>query len=206
MGHASTPEFQTFHALRIKGFATVDTLVEMTTQPKSEVEAQLGSFAESSQVQFRENRGLWQLTPDGRAAHTDLLAADLAGIEAAQVLGAHYEPFVEINVGFKELCSEWQLREGAPNDHSDAEYDAGVVARLAELNAAAQPVVAAMGVEIDRLSPYAPRLEATLTRVQAGESSMFTGVMCGSFHDVWMELHEDLILTQGIDRAAEGSF
>jgi hypothetical protein len=39
-----------------------------------------------------------------------------------------------------------------------------------------------------------------------GANNMFTGVMCGSFHDVWMELHEDLILTQGIDRAAEGSF
>jgi hypothetical protein len=35
---------------------------------------------------------------------------------------------------------------------------------------------------------------------------LFTGVMCGSFHDIWMELHEDLILTQGIDRATEGSF
>jgi hypothetical protein len=30
--------------------------------------------------------------------------------------------------------------------------------------------------------------------------------MCGSYHDVWMELHEDLIITQRIDRAAEGSF
>ena len=29
--------------------------------------------------------------------------------------------------------------------------------------------------------------------------------MCGSDHDVWMELHEDLILTQGIGRAEEGS-
>ena len=26
---------------------------------------------------------------------------------------------------------------------------------------------------------------------------MFTGVMCGSYHDVWMELHEDLILIPG---------
>ena len=29
--------------------------------------------------------------------------------------------------------------------------------------------------------------------------------LSGSYHDVWMELHEDLILTQGIDRAEEGS-
>ena len=34
----------------------------------------------------------------------------------------------------------------------------------------------------------------------------FTGVMSESFHDIWMELHEDLILMQKIDRASEGSF
>jgi hypothetical protein len=51
-----------------------------------------------------------------------------------------------------------------------------------------------------------PRLESTCKLVVGGTNNMFTGVMCGSFHDVWMELHEDLILTQGIDRAAEGSF
>jgi hypothetical protein len=27
--------------------------------------------------------------------------------------------------------------------------------------------------------------------------------MCESFHDVWMELHEDLITLQGIDRSLE---
>jgi len=59
---------------------------------------------------------------------------------------------------------------------------------------------------LGRLAPYAPRLDATCRLVQDGQQNMFTGVMCGSFHDVWMELHEDLILTQGIDRSAEGSF
>jgi hypothetical protein len=57
-----------------------------------------------------------------------------------------------------------------------------------------------------RLEPYAPRLDHVVHRVDAGETNLFTGVMCGSYHDVWMELHEDLILTQGIDRASEGSF
>ena len=68
------------------------------------------------------------------------------------------------------------------------------------------PVVAALGAALSRLQPYAPRLETVCQRVTGGETNMFTGVMCGSDHDVWMELHEDLILTQGIDRMAEGSF
>lgn len=206
MVHSSTPQFQTFHALRIKGFANVETLVEMTAIAADDVEAALASFAEAGQVQFRENRGLWQLTADGRTAHVAQLAADIDGLDVAAVLGVHYEPFIACNTEFKELCGAWQMRGDAPNDHSDAAYDAEVVGRLADLHARAHPIVAAMGTAVARMAPYADRLESVLAKVQAGETKMFTGVMCGSYHDVWMELHEDLILTQGIDRAAEGSF
>ncbi len=205
MAHSSTPAFRTFHALRIKGFAAVDTLVEMTALQVGEVEANLATMLEAEQAQFREARGLWQLTPDGRAAYPGLLAADLAGVDPA-VLAPSYETFLAINSSFKELCGDWQLRDGDVNDHSDAAYDADVIDRLGALDAAAQPVVAALGAVLERLEPYAPRLAQSLARLHAGETNMFTGVMCGSYHDAWMELHEDLILTQGIDRSAEGSF
>jgi hypothetical protein len=104
------------------------------------------------------------------------------------------------------LCGDWQLRDGAPNDHSDSAYDAAVVKRLVDLHGEAAPVVTAMSGILDRLGTYVPRLASTCDAVVSGQNNMFTGVMCGSFHDVWMELHEDLILSQGIDRAQEGSF
>ncbi len=206
MAHPSTPQFQTFHALRIKGFAAVDTLVEMTTLSADDVELALTRLADNGYTQFRENRGLWQLTADGRAAHTEHLTADLAGLDVASTLGVPYESFLATNSQFKQLCGDWQLRNGEPNDHSDESYDSSVVERLAVLHAEALPAVALMGDGIARMSPYATRLVDVLAKVQAGETKMFTGVMCGSYHDVWMELHEDLILTQGIDRSAEGSF
>jgi len=205
MANNSTPDFCTFHALRIKGFATADTLVEMTAQDLVAVETHLGALADSGNAQFREARSLWQLTPDGRAAYPAALSADLDGAEL-DALDALYERFLAINSEFKELCGAWQLRDGEVNDHSDASYDSEVIARLAALDAQAQPVVIEMGSILGRLAPYAPRLTSTLGRLQAGEANMFTGVMCGSYHDAWMELHEDLILTQGIDRSAEGSF
>jgi len=59
---------------------------------------------------------------------------------------------------------------------------------------------------MERYSPYGERLGDALGKVQSGDHHLFTGVMCNSYHDVWMELHEDLILTLGIDRAKEGSF
>lgn len=205
MAHTSTPEFRTFHALRIKGFATVDTLTEMTAQPTEAVEGHLAALAEDGQAQFREARSLWQLTPDGRLAHAAALSADLDGVDLSP-LGPHYEQFLAINGDFKELCGAWQLRNGEVNDHSDAGYDSEVIAQLAVLDERARPVVTAMGGVVDRFASYTPRLVDTLARLQGGEANMFTGVMCGSYHDAWMELHEDLILTQGIDRSAEGSF
>lgn len=155
---------------------------------------------------FREKRSLWQLTPEGRAAHVDALAADVGDLDLSEALGATYPAFVEVNVAFKELCGAWQLRGEEPNDHSDSAYDADVIMRLGAMHDQARPLVADMGDRIDRFAPYAGRLDAVLARLQAGETNMFTGVMCNSYHDVWMELHEDLILTQGISREAEGSF
>lgn len=205
MAHSSTPAFRTFHALRIKGFATVDTLIELTALQARDVEGYLASMLEAQQAHFREARGLWQLTQDGRAAYPGLLADDLVGVDHT-LLAPSYATFLAINGSFKELCGDWQLRDSDVNDHSDAAYDADVIDRLAALDAAAQPVVATLGGVLERLEPYAPRLARSLARLQQGETNMFTGVMCGSYHDAWMELHEDLILTQGIDRSAEGSF
>ena len=151
-------------------------------------------------VKFREARSLWQLTPEGREAHLVHLDDDLCDAPT-EPLALHYSTFIEQNVEFKELCGVWQLRDGEPNDHGDAKYDAEVIERLDELHARVQPVVGEFGGLFERMRPY-----AVLGRLREGDSQMFTGVMCGSYHDVWMELHEDLIITQRIDRTAEGSF
>ena len=155
---------------------------------------------------FREARQLWQLTPVGREEHRIALSEDVGHIHIAEKLHDAYEVFLGINERFKALCGDWQLRDDAPNDHSDVSYDGEVIDRLVALNSDALPVVASMGLVLARLAPYSARLASTCQRLVAGETNMFTGVMCGSYHDVWMELHEDLILTQGIDRSAEGSF
>ena len=53
---------------------------------------------------------------------------------------------------------------------------------------------------------YPQVIQAMSECVARGEINQFTGVMCESFHDIWMELHEDLIVLQRVDRVAEGSF
>ena len=200
----SDPSFRTLHALRIKGFAKTDTVAELAGIEVATAEQQLIDLQASGHVQFRETRSLWQLTPDGRVAHADALAADVAPLDR-EALQHRSEPFLELDRAFKELCGHWQLRDGETNDHGDTAYDAAVFRRLVELDERAQELLAGVGEVWPRLAAYGPRLAETCRRVAQGETSMLTGVMCGSYHDVWMELHEDLILTQGIDRAEEGS-
>lgn len=201
----SDPKFLTHHALRIKGFSKSDTLAEIVALDVDVVEKHLQDLQAEEMAMFREARSLWQLTPTGRAAHPGVLAIDVARFNLDS-LKPHYHNFLEINNTFKHLCGDWQLRDGAPNDHSDAKYDKEVIQRLTNLHNIAEPIVSTMATIVPRLSPYLPRLDSTCKLVVSGANNMFTGVMCGSFHDVWMELHEDLILTQGINRAAEGSF
>ena len=180
-------------------------MAEMIELDVAAVESHLRSMSDNEWAMFREARSLWQLTPQGRQAHLDALAADVRDLDLA-ALAPHYASFLALNDEFKQLCGDWQLRDGEVNDHSDPVYDCAVIGRLVDLHAESQPILGRMTDVVPRLRTYSPRLSATCSKVRDGVHQMFTGVMCGSFHDVWMELHEDLILTQGIDRAAEGSF
>jgi hypothetical protein len=198
--------FRVFHALRIKGFAGASLVAEVASVPLSVAESALAELIKAEYAVFSEARGLFRLTPAGRQAHGVALAADVAAVGTVAELAAPYHDFLQLNTRLKEVCGEWQLRNGEQNDHGDATYDKKVVAKLVALNADVLPVVDKFGAVYPRLATYGPRLDETCQKVADGETKMFTGVMCGSYHDVWMELHEDLILTQGIDRAAEGSF
>jgi hypothetical protein len=206
MAFASDPRFLVHHALRIKGFVKVEPLSELTGLSHGDVQANLDKLAADGQAMFREARGLWQLTPDGRAAHEALLETDAGRDGFRSGLHQSYSTFLSLNDELKQLCNDWQLKDGETNDHTDEGYDKAIIHRLVELGDHAQPVLKHFGSVADRFAGYAPRLAETVKAVVAGQTKMFTGVMCGSFHDVWMELHEDLLLTQKIDRAAEGSF
>src|SRR6187402_3769654 len=109
MGHQSTEAFRTLHALRIKGFATVDTLADMTGAPTDDVGAQLSRWSAEELVLYRDARALWQLTPSGRARHVDLLREDIAPVVPNREFAAAYQQFLALNEHFKELCGAWQL-------------------------------------------------------------------------------------------------
>ena len=190
------------HTMRIRGFVTVAGFEASLGTYPAEILAELIA---AGHVRHLEARGMYSLLPAGRERQETMLAS-YAGEPTRQGLREPYEQFLTLNSAFKQLCTEWQMRGDTPNDHSDADYDRGCVEQLATLTAAAAPVIDALAITTPRLARYQRRLEAAVNAVAEGATNRFTGVMCESFHDIWMELHEDLIVLQAIDRVHEGSF
>lgn len=194
----------TLHGLRIKGMATVSTLVLITALEEPVVAAALAEAAAADHATFLEGRNAWRITPDGRKHHQNLVGSFLDA-PSRRTLGSLYKRFLPINEDLKAACTDWQLQAGEPNEHDNSEYDRGVTGRVERINGRVRALLVEMGQVCRRLERYAKRLDDALAAVRAGDVRKLTGFGCESFHDVWTELHEDLIQLLGIDRAAEGS-
>lgn len=194
-----TSELHVLRVLRMRGFSTLDGLRHSTGADLATV---LDVLVADQQVNYIEARKMYMLAPSGRTR----IDEHIATAEPLQALRSPYEEFLELNVEFKQICTDWQVRNGEPNVHDDAEYDTQCIERLVKFLSDAESVLTSMSSVKLRLGMYQRRLHDALAAINNGEVNRFTGVMCESFHDIWMELHEDLILLQRIDRVSEGSF
>jgi DNA-binding MarR family transcriptional regulator len=140
-----------------------------------------------------------RITPEGRAQLVELLAAERRDADPA-TLAAAYDEFRSINGEFKALVTDWQLKDGQPNSHEDADYDGAVLARLDDVHQRVISIAATVTAQLPRLSGYPAKLSAALDRVKSGEIPWLTRPLIDSYHTVWFELHEELILAVGLTR------
>jgi len=196
---SSVTELDVLRVLRLRGFSTIDGLTRSLGVHPSVV---IDELVRLEHVSYIEAREMYMLSPAGRSRIDDHLSAS----DAVSSLSGLYETFLGMNVEFKQICTDWQVRGGEPNTHDDENYDKECIDRLASLFEDAAPVLTKMSSSVPRIEIYRQRLNEALDAVVSGLTHRFTGVMCESFHDIWMELHEDLIMLQRIDRASEGSF
>ena len=92
-----------------------------------------------------------------------------------------------------------------PNDHADAAYDATIAGRLTALQPDVAAVVDALAAVMARFGPYTGRLADAAARFAAGDPHALARPLARSYHDVWMELHEDFLVTLRRERdAADG--
>jgi hypothetical protein len=152
----------------------------------------------------RRKGALLVLTPEGRAAHADWARLPSGSGEEAAARRA-YDQFLLCNAELLRLATNWQVRPGNVfNDHHDPEYDWAVLDRLTALDERVGPIVRRLGAVVARFDGYRPRLRAAVRRLHDGEHEWLASPAVDSYHTVWMQLHEDLLLALGLERAAEG--
>ena len=143
-----------------------------------------------------------RLSPEGRGRLEGLLADERSHVDTAAVLVAYGE-FRSLNAEFKALVTDWQLRDGQPNTHEDAGYDTAVLARLDDVHQRVTPAIAAVAIQLPRLSRYSVKLQTALDNIHAGQTMWLARPLIDSYHTVWFELHEELILAAGRTRETD---
>ena len=140
-------------------------------------------------------------TPEGTAAAAKLLRLP-PGSQEEQELDKLFDGFLPINRRLRDVCSAWQTRpDGMPNDHSDGAYDDTIRDRLDEVHSGIGPILRRMAAVQPRLAGYRPRLQEALDKFDDGESNWLASPLMDSYHTVWMQLHQELILLLGLTRA-----
>ena len=153
-----------------------------------------------------DTAGMFQLSDDGKALGSEMIATDreLWGVGDAS---AALDAFLPLDHRIKTVVTAWQMTEvdGAPvlNDHSDEVYDAAVLADFSALHQDAVTWIEPLSAGLPRLVDYSSRLQCAAALVAEGDHMFIASPRVDSYHSIWFELHEDLILLAGRTRADE---
>lgn len=211
MSHRSDRRLLVLHGLRLAGVAGSGTVAARSGLDEFTAVRVLDDLASSGLVEHRASGPLtgWSLTPAGRAEHARLLRRELELTGTRSVVATAYRRFRELNPLVLDLTSRWQVRRIAGrlarNDHTDPRYDAAVLDDLAEVHRRAVPLCEDLATALQRFRPYGPELDRALARALAGDGDHVAKPGVRSYHTVWFELHEDLLVTLGLDRTAEAA-
>ena len=192
-------ELKVLQAVRLKGRTTSADIATTVGEGSDTVEAAVtASVASGHLIEGKTIR----LSPEGRTRLSELLEAERQSVDP-EAISAIYDKFRDVNAEFKALVSDWQLKDGVPNTHDDEKYDAAVLSRLDDVHRQVTPVIADVVTMIPRLAGYSEKLETALAKVRAGDTVWLTRPIVDSYHTVWFELHEELILAAGLTREEE---
>jgi len=192
--------------LVIKGSATSDALAWATLSSLEKVRPVIGLLLTGGLIEPEADA--FRLTSRGKVRGTALIETDRTrwGSERAQVA---LSAFHDLDLRVKEVVTGWQLREvgGSQvlNDHTDPAYDAAVLGRLADLHHDATKWVSSLSERPAALTRYRFRLDRALASASTGDQRYVASPRVDSYHSIWFELHEELILLAGRSRAEEAA-
>ena len=183
-------ELKVFQAIRLKGRVTPDDLAATLNDNPGRVAA---TIAELTAAGFLVEAKMLRISPLR-------LRAAAHAVGRGKFRHRHGRDhrrlprFPRSQHRLQDTSPRRQLKDGEPNTHVDADYDAAVLHRLDRIHN--------LGLTDrrrgDRAGAAAQRISATssaaaLEKIKAGETIWLTRAMIDSYHTVWFELHEELI-------------
>jgi hypothetical protein len=205
--HRSDPDFIVLHTLRCIGVASEERIAGASGMEIAETLARLRHLSGRSLVSLDSGPfGGWSLTESGRTTGQETVREELVIAGGHQQVLDGYQAFLRLNPALLQICSDWQMQRVANtpilNDHTDLDYDAKVLSRLIRIDDAAQQVCSDLASRLMRFGLYRNRLSTAIERALAGDRAYVTDSF-DSYHAVWFQLHEDLLVTLGISREDE---
>ena len=144
----------------------------------------------------------YRITDLGRQRVDELYARERE--QAGAVIEEVYETFLPINDEVKQIVTDWQMREVdgqlVLNDHQDPAHDESVITRLHDTDAKVSAALASLCAALPRFDCYSRRLARALAQIRDGDHTMVAAPIKDSYHTVWFELHEELIVLSGRER------
>ena len=192
-------------ALMIKGLVAPEALAVTLGRPADEVKPLLDALVSGGLAETAA--GACRLTAEGKLKALDVFMSDRERVGGESVCSATLDRFIAFDSRLKALVTAWQMREvngeQAFNDHSDADYDRGILDQLSALHDEVVEWLTPMAPRLARMTVYRDRLGRAITLARDGDQRFVASPRVDSYHSVWFELHEDLIRLSGRKRAEE---
>jgi pyruvate,orthophosphate dikinase len=190
--------------LHIKGFATPDALAPVVLSNPATVAPLLESMRDEGLLKMMGE--MYQLSDEGRKLGERLMEDDRSTWSQESATEA-LDDFLDLDRRMKDIVTSWQMRQvdGEPvlNDHTDEAHDSAVLDEFTTLHAEATDWLVPLIPHLERLETYRTRLLRAAEEVSKGNHNYIASPQIDSYHNIWFELHEDLIQLAGRTREAE---
>ena len=199
------------HVMLIKGFVTPADLAPILFSTPESVSAHLDELVAAGLAELIGGSalaGMFQLSADGKAVGSEGIVADREKWGAENAVKA-LDDLLPFDLRMKAIMTDWQMREVVGqqvlNDHTDEAHDAAVLADFASLHTDSVTWLGSLTAGPARIAAYVARLDRAAAKVADGDTSYLASPRIDSFHNVWFELHEDLIQLAGRTREEEAA-
>ncbi|WP_300008706.1 hypothetical protein [Pseudonocardia sp.] len=195
-------DYDVLNVVALKKMVAADVVAGDTGMAAPDVESVLERLAGQGLVVVAAGAAF--PSDDAEPALAAAAAHHYARVREDGELAPLVDRFETVNAQFLTTMSSWQQVDvggrKVTNDHSDAEYDGKVIARLDKLVARLGPLLDALTAHDPRFAAYPRRFAAAMDGIDAGRHELVSSPTLDSVHNVWFEFHEDLLRTLGRER------